>query len=359
MPTSSAQTAYHRAFSGSPVVILGRVTNVLQWLSPVGPTTDTPPRIPGSVRRTSTVDALCPDNVESPLVLVGRARDLRTASDHPVSEGNAEVVAEASTRVTIDYFGGRTVTGVHCDPAIADSDSLLGARAGAGFRTALDQAMPRLTAEGTLLGLLLDEVPVVTLISGSAIARAIGKQPTTATMPPVNVCAGWVAGGKMDVANREDRSALMGRGATAPPLDDSSDPLGWHVTAPLPPGSIRRRRRIDVSPGPQPGEAVVEGLFRDTYCEPDGSESIIHEYAINATVDLATGTVRSTDATPHVLPGPDCPLAVASVSRVVGQRLVGLRDGLRTALTGPTTCTHLTDQLRALADVHALLPLLS
>ncbi len=335
------------------------MTNVLLWLSPVGPTTDTPPRIPGSVRRTSTVDALCPDNTESPLVLVGRARDLRTVPDHPASGGRAQIVAEASTRITIDYFGGRTVTGIDCDPTVADSDSLLGARAGSGFRTALDQAMPHLTAEGTLLGLLLDEVPVVTLISGAAIGRAIGAPPKNVSMPPVNVCAGWVAGGKMDVTNREDRSALMGSGPTAPALDDDSDPLGWHVAPPLLPGSIRRRRRIDVAPGPQPGEAVVEGFFRDTYCEPDGSQSIIHEYAVNVMVDLATGTVRSTEATPYVLPGPDCPLAAASVSRVVGQRLVGLRDGLRTTLTGPTTCTHLTDQLRALADVHALLPLLA
>ncbi|WP_239380136.1 DUF2889 domain-containing protein, partial [Frankia sp. CIT1] len=100
------------------------------------------------------------------------------------------------------------------------------------------------------------------------------------------------------------------------------------------------------------------GLFRDTFCEADGTQKVIHEYAVRATVDLATGTIRSTSATPHVLPGPDCPVAAASASRLVGQGLLGLRDVLRADLAGPTTCTHLTDQLRALADMHALIPLL-
>ncbi|WP_131772063.1 MULTISPECIES: DUF2889 domain-containing protein [Protofrankia] len=334
-------------------------TTALQWLSPTGPTADTPPRLPGSVRRTSTVDVLCPDGTESPVVIVGRARDLRTIGERAETDSDARVVAEAGVQVTIDYFGDRTVTSIDCDPAVAGSDALLGARAGSGFRTALDRAVPELTAGGTLLGLLLDEVPVVMLISSSMIVRTAGVPFTDVRMPPVNVCAGWVAGGGLDVANREDPSALLGRGPNAPRLEDDSDPLGWHVAPPLPPGSIRRRRRIDVAPGPRPGEAVVDGLFRDIYHDLDGSEAIVHEYAVNATIDLATATINAAVATPRVLPGPQCPLAATSVNRVLGQRLPGLRSELRSSMTGPTTCTHLTDQLRALADIHALLPLLA
>ncbi len=311
------------------------------------------------MRRTSTVDVLCPGDTESPVVIVGRARDLRTVGERTGTDSDAQVVAEAGVRVTIDYFGDRTVTAIECDPAVAGSDALLGARAGSGFRTALDRAVPELTVGGTLPGLLLDEVPVVTLISGSMIARIVGTPFTDVRMPPVDVCAGWVAGGGLDIANREDPSALMGHGPNAPRLDDDSDPLGWHAAPPLPPGSVRRRRRIDVTPGPRPGEAVVDAFFRDIYRDLDGSEAIVHEYAVDATIDLATATVRAAQATPRVLPGPQCPSAGASVSRVLGQRLAGLRHGLRSSMTGPTTCTHLTDQLRALADVHALLPLLA
>ncbi len=332
----------------------------------------TPPRIAGSVRRTSSVDALRPDGLEGPLVLVGRARDIRTTKSLPTASPatryqtntpsdtgwDAELVAEASTRVTIDYFGGRLVTEIHCEPAMPDSDTLVGVRAGSGFRTALDQAAPRLTADGTLLGLLLDEVPVVTLISGSAIARVSGERPRNTVMPPTDVCAGWKAGGEMDVSHREGRFSLLGVGPSAPELADETDPLGWHTMPDLPPGSIRRRRRLDVVPGPELGVVVVDGLFRDTFCEADGTQKVIHEYAVSATVDLATGTIRSANATPHVLPGPDCPAAAASATRLVGERLTGLREMLRADMTGPTTCTHLTDQLRALADIHALIPLL-
>ncbi len=323
------------------------------------------------------MDALRPDGLEGPLVLVGRARDIRTTTartgtSQVATDGDAgdtiglvdaglvdaELVAEASTRVTIDYIGGRLVTEVHCEPAAAGSEALVGTRASSGFRTALDQAAPHLTADGTLLGLLLDEVPVVALISGSAIARVSGKRPRNAVMPPVDVCVGWKAGGEMDVSHREGRFTLVGVGPSGPELADATDPLSWHAMPHLPPGSIRRRRRLDVVPGPQPGVVTVEGLFRDTFREADGSQKVIHEYAVSATVDLATGTIRSASATPHVLPGPDCPAAAASATRLVGQRLVGLRDTLRADLTGPTTCTHLTDQFRALADIHALIPLL-
>ncbi len=358
LPTSGAVPKLGCCNDSSGLVTVVRVTSVLLWPGTVGPSAGTPPRIPGSVRRTSSVDALRPDGLEGPLILVGRARDIRTTADRRTTDSDPELVAEASTRVAIDYFGQRLVTAVSCEPATAGTDTLVGTRAGSGFRTALDRAVPQLTADGTLLGLLLDEVPVVTLISGSAIARVSGKRPRNTIMPPTDVCAGWKAGGVMDVSQREGRFALLGIGPSAPALEDATDPLGWHTMPDLPPGSIRRRRRIDVVPGPQHGAVTVEGLFRDTFCEADGTQKVIHEYAVRATVDLATGTIRSTSATPHVLPGPDCPVAAASASRLVGQGLLGLRDVLRADLAGPTTCTHLTDQLRALADMHALIPLL-
>ena len=45
------------------------------------PTSGTPERAPGSVRRTETMDMVRPDGLLGPLVLTGRARDMRTGLD--------------------------------------------------------------------------------------------------------------------------------------------------------------------------------------------------------------------------------------------------------------------------------------
>lgn len=361
------------------------------WPGTAGAAVGTPARAPGSVRRTSTVDALRPHGIGGPLVLAGRARDLRTGLD-----GHGEVVAEASTRVTVEYTGARLITELVCDPPVPALATLVGTRAGSGFRAGLDRVAGHLAAEGHLLGLLFDEVPVVLLISGVAVARlsiARGVPPSIAAepvggaagpgagpgpgaavpaagalsrgraahaqrgAPPLDICAGWKTGGTMDTWRIEGQLGSVGREPPAPPLEDPADPLGWH-DAPTPlTGSVRRRRRLDVAAGPRAGEASVEGIFRDTYVSEDG-EVVVHEYGLRATVDRGTSVVTAVEAFPHVLPGPDCPAAAASAGRLAGRPLVGLRDLLRTELVGPSTCTHLTDQLRALADGHALIALL-
>jgi hypothetical protein len=45
------------------------------------PTTSTPARLPGSVRRSTSVDMLRPDGIDGELVLVGAGRDLHTGAD--------------------------------------------------------------------------------------------------------------------------------------------------------------------------------------------------------------------------------------------------------------------------------------
>jgi Protein of unknown function (DUF2889) len=295
-------------------------------------------------------------------VLVGRARDLRTAPD-----GTTELLDEAALDLTIDYLDRRTVTAVRCEPATPGIESVIGVSAGRGFRRAVDQAAGWLAAGGALLGLLLDDVPVVTLVSGTVVSRAtLGQRvagggttiPPGASLPPIGVCAGWAPGGAMDLRSSEGRVGPFGHDTLAPSVDDPADPLGWHPLPVLPTLSLRRRRRLDVALGAHPGEVAIEGMFRDTTVDSDGIEIVIHEYGVTATVDLGSGTVLSVVAAPHVLPGPDCPMAAASAGRLGGRQLVGLRDALRVEMTGTTTCTHLTDQLRALADVHALVPLL-
>ena len=63
----------------------------------------------------------------------------------------------------------------------------------------------------------------------------------------------------------------------------------------------------------------MTALFRDTHVDPTGAETILHEYALTATVDAATGAFTSCSAVPRVLPWVECPVAAASADRLVGQ----------------------------------------
>jgi hypothetical protein len=55
-----------------------------------------------------------------------------------------------------------------------------------------------------------------------------------------------------------------------------------------------------------------------------------------------------------VLPYIECPDAAASAGRLTGMSVAELRRRVRQELTGISTCTHLNDLLRSLADIGAL-----
>ena len=102
----------------------------------------------------------------------------------------------------------------------------------------------------------------------------------------------------------------------------------------------------------------VDVFFRDSVMAPDGEETVVHEYTVDATVDPKTMTVVACTAVPRVLPWRECPQAIGSAGRIVGVRVGDLRPEVRTQLVGPSTCTHLNDVLRGLEDVHWLSDLL-
>jgi len=138
-------------------------------------------------------------------------------------------------------------------------------------------------------------------------------------------------------------------------LGDPRDPLAWHHLADPAAGTVRRRRRTDVTPSGDGGRAAVDAMFRDTYVEPDGSLSVLHEYAVVATVDRRRGSLTSVVADPRVLPATECPSAAASATLMVGAPVADLRALVRRDLRGTGTCTHLNDLLRSMADVPVLL----
>ena len=90
----------------------------------------------------------------------------------------------------------------------------------------------------------------------------------------------------------------------------------------------------------------------------DGAETVVHEYTVRATVDPATLRFLSCHADAGPLPYPECPSAVNSARRIEGLTVAELRRTVRNDFVGPSTCTHLNDTLRSMADIDRLLQLL-
>jgi Protein of unknown function (DUF2889) len=326
------------------------------------PTAGTPERAPGSVRRTATMDMVRPDGLLGPLVLTGRARDLRTGLN-----GAGTVLATSACTARIDFMAGRVLTEISTTPGRPALQALLGLRVSSGFRSAVTTADPGLSAEDSLLNLLLDDFPVATLVSGHAIGAGLAGHGRTAlslaeaTGQPRadrpsfrrDLCAGFADGGTiMNDVDATGRPPVV-TGPAAPPLA-IGDHLGWHETGQLPPHAMRRSRRMDVTPGPL---ANIDVLYRDSHVDEDGTETIVHEYTVSATVDTSDGVLVSCSAAPRVLPWVECPAAALSASRLVGLPVSGLRRHVRDTFLGTSTCTHLNDTLRSLEDIPALLKL--
>ncbi|MEY2571006.1 MAG: hypothetical protein QOE63_1356, partial [Acidimicrobiaceae bacterium] len=120
---------------------------------------------------------------------------------------------------------------------------------------------------------------------------------------------------------------------------------------PLAPGAMRRRRRIDVW---RDDVVNVDAMFRDTHVTDEGAETVLHEWSVVAVIDPSTWVIDGCDATPHALPWGECPAAAGSARRLVGHTVTELRSLVNQELRGTSTCTHLNDLLRSLADVGTL-----
>ncbi|MCW2524836.1 MAG: hypothetical protein JWO63_3171 [Frankiales bacterium] len=329
---------------------------------PHEPTTGTPPRRPGSIRRTSTVDSLRTMAGDRRLALHGRARDLLTRAD-----GTTEVAATARTLVEIAYTAGPIVQRVETEPPVSGLAGLTGRLASTGFRAAIDEETS--ASRGTLEYLLLDEIPVATLVSGYSVMHATSRgdlesqilEGMRAPGPPAHgpdMCAGFQVGGTIMQSLSIGQHALV-TGPEATPVLDPADPIGWHeFPGPLPTDGMRRWRRADLWAEESDGLLHLETFFRDSHLAPDGFETIIHEYTVSASIDPLEMRVVTCSAQPRVLPFVECPQAADSGRRLEGMLVGGLRKQVRAELTGTGTCTHLNDQLRELEDAASLVRLL-
>jgi Protein of unknown function (DUF2889) len=329
------------------------------WPGLDGPRQRQPNRSARSFRRTTTIDITVADDLYA-LELWGTGRDLAT---NEAGHGQLLETARMEARLTL---GERSLT--HLDAELngtsIDLAPLLGSRAGSGFRTTIHNEFPKLASSGSLLALLLDEIPVASVISGTAVVRARERLGLTEIVPRgrkganTDVCAGWKAGSRMTLARSGEGKYDFGeRGPIVPSAEaDADDPMSWHHTGPIGYGQVRRQRRMDIRQVAPLDPLYIDAWFRDSYGEALDVESGVHEYDVTAVVDPTSLVVVEVEARPRVLPAPECPLAVASAQRIRGIPLREVRDLVRASFTGPSTCTHLNDTLRAMGDLFAAIP---
>lgn len=321
-----------------------------------GPAVATPARLPGSLRRTSTIDTTWDGDLGGDLRHRGVARDVATAADGSAAE-------RASARLEVRAASGsRRVLELSTDPPVPALAALVGASLATGFRGRMRPLVPDEEAAATPLYLLLDDLAGASLVSGYALLRAgrAGGLPSSVTAPrrehpPVDICAGWASDASMMVALRENGTQPVPYGPAAPDVT-GTDPDGWHAADPLPPFSMRRARRLDVAPGA--GGYAVDAFFRDSHVDAGGVETVVHEYSLRAEVAPDGATITAAEAAAGALPWSECPAALASARRLVGLRVGELRRRVHREFTGRTTCTHLNDVMRSLSDLDALIPAL-
>ena len=332
-----------------------------------GPSESVPATIdrrPDSVRRTSSIDTARPDGFSGELVMTARARDLRTAAD-----ATSVVINQVDLWLRVDG-ANRQVLSIGSSPALPGLDQLVGYPVGPGFRARVNEVCPGEREAGTLLHLLLDDLPGAALVSGYSAQRAgaldqPGRRPqgdveNTSGLAQLmasqaDLCAGWAHDATLMVTVRSAGEIPVSTGPPAPSLERQDDPLAWHAMPSLPPHAMRRRRRLDVLGPGGPGETYrFDAHFRDSHMDQDAAEWVVHEYSATGAFDFVGGLVLDVGAVAHVLPWMECPGAVASAERLSGMPIAELRTRVRREFTGSSTCTHLNDTLRSLGDLEVL-----
>jgi Protein of unknown function (DUF2889) len=323
-----------------------------------------PDRARRSIRRTLTVDGHRPEGFAGPIVITTRGRDLVTDAHGAPLEAGA-----ASLGLTIAPEPAYTILAITSEPALPGLAPLIGSSARHGLRRRLLGIQPGSEDDSIVLRLLQD-VPAVTTLSRLALIHdgriAFPAQAATSNSGrQTDICAGWAAGSSMNRLVDAGRNPVGDHEDVAVDEPAGADPDGRHAAPPLARGHFRRRRRLDLIPAVRHqagastfgGTIEVDAMFRDTFVGEDGVERIEHEYRLRASVDVATGIVTDSSATPVVLPAIECPLARESASTLVGRNL-GELALLRKDLVGTSTCTHLTEALHGYADIPDLIAML-
>ena len=303
-----------------------------------------PPLAVGVLRRTSSIDTHPAGTGRSDV-------DLRARDAVGRGPGTRDVLGRVRVRA---HLAERVIEDIAADPQDDRLVQLAGSRVGPGFRATVGTLIPDEVAQAGLLHLLLDDWVGAALVSGYAVQHAaitLGieeKLPAGTADHMAGICAGFAEDASLVPYAKRNGTIPSVHGPVAPALD----PDGIHSVEPLRPDGMRRFRRLDLTPN-----GDFDAHFRDSHVDGDGVETIVHEYTVEGSIDASTRTVTSVAASVRVLPWQECPGAIGSAARIRGMMLSEMRDRVRGEFVGTTTCTHLNDTLRAVADLDALLDL--
>ena len=322
---------------------------------PHRPLPGTPRQAAGAARRTTTIDTIRPDGPRGAATVVElRGRDRRLDPEGAVAAEHA-----VGLRFRLDPATGEITAVEGPSDDVAGLDGLVGASVRAGFGRAVAGVLGDELAARTLRASMLEDLSGAVLVSGYAPLRAGAIRVSAgggASMADHqgDICVGWAAGGEMHSVLAEHDHVAVPLGPAAPDLAAAGV---WHPDPPLAEGTVRRRRRLDVAAaGDGSADRLTESHLRDTYRSTDGDEveeMVLHEYVVRSIVG-GDGRLVAVDVDPRTLPWRECTGGASSAQALVGVPLDEVARRARTALVGPTTCTHLTSTLRALADVAAL-----
>ncbi len=306
-----------------------------------------------AIRRVTRIDSLRPEGILGPVHMYAYGEDLRSSPTGPHTIGSVTIEA------IIGFSHGRRLQSLTVTPLIAGLEALIGASVSSGFRSALDKAWPDGATSHSLAYQLLDDFPTAALVSGYAVGAAgVQMRANRPRQQYPDLCAGFASDAFILREENETGVVPMPTGPDAPQFTAT-----WPGIVQLPPHGMRRLRCIDVMPFlPRSSDAdrfTVDDYFRDSHADATGHETVVHEYTVQTSFSPITNAFGDTEATPHSLPWVECPLAAASAQRLGGTGATGLRQHVRSAYVGPTTCTHLNDTLRALEDVPHLVRLLT
>lgn len=314
---------------------------------PQQPAETWPPLVPGVLRRTSTIDT-------HPAGTGASSVDLRGSDVVAGQDGAADVLDEVRVRA---HLSERVIDDLRSTPHDERLRQLLGSRVGPGFRATIGRLLPDEVQRASLLHLLFDDWVGAALVSGYGVQhRAITlgieeKLPAGTADHMAGICAGFAEDASLVPYARRHGTIPSVHGPVAPVFD-----TGLHNAEPLRPHGMRRLRRLDLCPIDELS-AGFDAHFRDSHVDSDGVETIVHEYTVAGSLDTSTRTVTSVTADVRVLPWQECPGAIGSAARIVGMTLAEMRERIRGEFVGTSTCTHLNDTLRAIADLDALLDL--
>jgi hypothetical protein len=287
-----------------------------------------------------------------------------------VTDTEGVVRVDSSAVFDVETSGG-LIASLTCDPLELDADVLVGQPLRQGFRARVREQHD---GGGRPLGLLLDDVSGGLIAAGYvhaidglyASARPSGTSQGTSIIErdetprgfqQADLCSGWRADGTMMVAIRAGEPLPFKATASVAEVPEGA---AWPERA-IPVPGLRRYRRMDVVPGTtDDGDAawLVDAWFRDTHRNTRAECGALHEYTVHLVAHAADHEIVDVRAIPHALPWDECPFAGEMVGKLAGLRLDDLRSQVTKVLRGIESCTHLTNELRELADVPYLASLL-